>query len=389
MHVESTLQDLKLIPDAPNTLSYLRDLFPGITNILSLDSLPQQLFKTQANYLNSLELPLCLQSVVVGPAVNRYICFNENDTKTVLFLPKQEVIYDPEPFWLKMLPTACTNFSNEVNRLIDSEFIFTRGSMSFAHFLSGELGSLLTLDRIVKPDVPIHLPFAKKWHYELFKFFGIKRRIVTSLDNITSNSAYNIAIAKYHVLDHLEEYQGLSISRYFAQKILARRCIEDCNTDFLIPNSRILWLTRHNYERSYSIPHRMLNFVEAHAKLTSRFEIEFCNPEEYSIETISRKVYQSRLLICESGSLFMNYLLFASRFTKIIQLAPQHCLGPTWSFYNINNMQWYWPVLSHLQFFEGSNQVQFNRKYGSPWNVPSTYDIDELSRLIAHFDKRG
>ena len=390
MRIESELKALNACGNNSISRVKLTKLFKGIDNVISCDSHPADIFKTQSNYLNSLSLPEYIESVVLGPAISRYICFNQNDTKSVLYLPQQNLIYDPEPYWLKMLPHACTRFSSHNSfDLIDSEFIFSRGSMSFAHFLSGELGSLLALDLTVNPNVPIFLPFAKKWHHDILKFFGIKRQIVTSLENINSGCAYDVGLSKLHVLDHLEEFQGLCISRYVAQMMLAQKYITTMNNDTcLSPPARILWLTRYNYEKQYSLPFRMINFQEAKEKLSSRFNIEFCNPEEYDIDIVSQKVYSSSILVCESGSLFMNYLLFASRFTKIIQLTPQYCLSPTWSFYNINNMQWYWPVLSHLHYFEGLNRPQLNRKFGSPWNVPSIYDIDKLGDLIANLEKR-
>lgn len=383
MRTETCLSHMQSVYGSASSKTRLCDLFVGLPNVISSDKIPKGLFKTQSNYLGTLELPEYLEAKVVGPAICRYICFNQNDTKSVLYFPDENLIYDPEPYWLKKLPSLCTSFSScHKPPQLEGEYIFSRSSMSFAHFLSGELGSLLALDQLVKPGVPIYMPYAKKWHYDVIKFFGINRQVVTSLKKIDSGLVHDLKVSNLHLLSHLEEYQGLCISRFKAQTNLAKKCISPSKYGPYVSGPRILWLTRYNYEKSNGLPFRMINFLETQKLLSSRFDIEFCSPEEYDIESIASKIYHSTLLICESGSLFMNYLLFASRVTKIIQLTPQYCLGPTWSFYNINNMQWYFPVLGHLSFFEGENSPQINRQFGSSWNVPSSYNIEGLSVLI-------
>ena len=389
MRVDSDFESLNALSGSLEGNSRPCDLFVGLENVISSAKHPDGLFKTQSNYLRSLRLPDSLQHKVVGPSVSRYICFNQNDTKSVLYFPDSDSIYDPEPHWLKMLPRACTAFSDNVTQtFMDAEFIYSRASMSFAHFLSGELGSLLALDALVSNDVPIYMPFAKPWHLALIKFFGINREVCTSQTSLRPGLIQDVKISKLHLLAHLEEYQGLCISRYKAQTILARKFISP-TTHFdreRVP-SRILWLTRNAYESSNHLPARMVNFLEAKNSLASQFNIDYCNPEDLDINVIASRVYNSSIVICESGSLFMNYLLFASRSTKIIQLTPQYCLGPTWSFYNINNMQWFFPVLSHLHFLVGRNAQQTDRQYGSPWNVPSVYNVAELSSMITRLMK--
>lgn len=361
----------------------IRQVFRGIDCIHpDLSALPVNLYKTQSDFLRALTLPSFIRFAKADPIKLRYIVFNRRDTKTILFSLASNIIYDPEPYWLNMMPRDLLEFSPYYGAKYDEPCIPVRASMSFAHFLAGELGSLLVADRVIPKEVPILMPHANRWHIEILEYFGISRNVNIALDDIAPGKAYDLRINRPYIFEHLMEYEGICIARFNALKRLAADFALSSN-QFTTDTRPIVWLTRAEYELVNNLTVRTINFNELQIHLSDNFPIDFCNPEQLPIQVVAAKIYQAKLIICESGSLFLNYILFASHNTKIIQLTPKYCLGPTFSFYNVNNMQWYWPVLNHLWFFEGNNTKQFKRQYGSPWNVPSSYDPAELASLIA------
>ena len=361
----------------------IKQIFGGIDCIHpDLSALPVNLYKTQSDFLRALTLPSSIHLAEAAPINLRYIVFNERDTKTILFSVPSQIIYDPEPYWINMMPRNILGFSQYCTAKYDEPCIPVRASMSFAHFLAGELGTLLIADRILPKEVPILMAHAKPWHIEILDYFGISRDVNVGLEHIAPGRAYDLRVNRPYIFEHMMEYEGICITRFNALKRLAKAFALNPQ-QFTADASPIVWLTRAEYELANNLPVRTANYNELHSHLSDVYQIYFCNPEQLPIREVAAKIYQAKVVICESGSLFLNYILFASRNTKIIQLTPKHCLGPTYSFYNINNMQWFWPVLNHIWFFVGNNTKQFKRQYGSPWNVPSSYEPAELASLIA------
>lgn len=309
--------------------------------------------------------------------LSRTIKFGAADSKSIIF-NQYNLLYDITPHWLRHLPQSFTNVGN--SRSLDQElsgFFFSRANLSFSHFVATDLAQMIILDRYLPQHVPIAMPWITPWQQSLMRFFGISRKVVLFSDTSKNQLFTSVSFTNSYAIEDICEYEGLHYCRTVAQSLL-----QSSHSMTNSPRPLIIWLGRHFYEQSRGLPPRIQNLRDM-VPLMKDYSVLYIDPSVHSLEFVARFVYSASLLISESGSHFINYLIFSNPNTPIIQLAPNGTLTPTWSYYNVNNMQWYYPVVSHLYFYAGINPIQTRRQYGSPWNVPSRYDPLKLSYLIS------
>ena len=335
-------------------------------------------FKTQIDFLQSLEIRHTFRIAKQVDYLARTIRFGSGDSKTIV-CNDNGILYDIVPHWLPYLPQGFTDTSCKWS--LDQEFsdcYFSRANLSFSHFAATDLAQIIIADRSIPQEIPIIMPWLTSWQNSLLSFFGITRRIIPLCENNGTQSVSTVKLTDSFAIEDLFEYEGLHFCRVAAQTLLQSK--SKIVADSYKP---IVWLGRNVYERSRGLRPRVLNLDDL-VNIMKEYSIVYVDPSSHSLELIAKLVYSASLIVSESGSQFINYLLFSSPNTPIIQLSPNGTLGPTWSYYNVNNMQWYHPVMSHLYFYGGNNPPQAQRCYGSPWNTPSTYDPLGLSQLISN-----
>ena len=335
-------------------------------------------FKTQIDFLNSLEIRHTFRIAKQVDYLARTIRLGSADSKTIV-CSANGILYDIVPHWLRYLPQGFTDTSCRWS--LDQEFsdcYFSRANLSFSHFVATDLAQILIVDRSIPQDIPIIMPWLTSWQKSLLRFFGITRRVIPLLESSGSQSVLTVKLTDSFAIEDLFEYEGLHLCRIAAQTLLQSK-------NEILDNSYkpIVWLGRNVYEKSRGLGPRVLNLGDL-VNIMKEYSIVYVDPSSHSLELIAKLVYSARLIVSESGSNFINYLLFSNSNTPIIQLSPNGTLGPTWSYHNVNCMQWYYPVLPHLYFYGGNNSPQVQRRYGSPWNTPSTYDPLGLSQLISN-----
>ena len=334
-------------------------------------------FKTQVDFLRSLEIRHTLKLAKKVSFLTRNLRLGGADSKSLIY-NQDGIIYDIVPHWLRYLPKSFvdTFYRWELDHEYSNCF-FSRANLSFSHFVATDLAQIIIIDRVLPKDVPIVMPWLTSWQKSLLDFFGITRKLILSSQAASNQSVQSLSFTDSYAVEDLCEYEGLSYCRNAAQSLL--KVFSNTANDSSQP---ILWIGRYAYEKKRSLTPRITNMREMNSILKSHSAI-YIDPSEYTLSFVARLVYNSRIIISESGSHFINYLLFSRPGTPIIQLAPNGTLKPTWSYYNVNNMQWYHPLIPQLYFYGGDNPVQFQRRYGSPWNTPSRYDPSGLSQLIS------
>lgn len=335
-------------------------------------------FKTQRDFVRSLEPRTTIKCASKVDYLTRTIRFSDADSKTIIF-NKHGLLYDIAPHWLRHLPESFTNTvgSTALEEKF-SECFFSRANLSFSHFVATDLPQILIANRLLPHNVPIVMPWLEPWQKSLLEFFGITRRVFTFPQNSNNNPFITVGFTSSYAIEDLSEYEGLHYCRAIAQSQLQAT---NCNNSYY--ERPIVWIGRHSYETSRGLKSRVQNLRDI-VPIMKAHSILYVDPVMHPLESVANLVYNASLVISESGSHFINYLLFANSTTPIIQFAPHGTLTPTWSYYNVNNMQWYHPVASQLYFYGGTNPLQSNREYGSPWNTPSTYEPLGLSRLISY-----
>ncbi len=129
------------------------------------------------------------------------------------------------------------------------------------------------------------------------------------------------------------------------------------------------------------MPNRLLNFTEL-VPILKRYNITYVDPSELKLRDVAQLIYRSKLIISESGSQFVNYLLFAKHGTPVIQLVPSECLSPTWSFHKVNCMQWFRVLMNQIYFMPGRATDSKARDMRQNHNTPAAYDAGNLDMLI-------
>jgi hypothetical protein len=333
-------------------------------------------FKTQIHFLDSLRARDSLQLADQVNYSTRTISFGSADSKSIVW-NSHGIIYDIAPHWLRCLPHTFTNITqSQYNTQAFSNCFFTRANLSFSHFVATDLAQILIVDKYLPSDIPIVSPWLTEWQRSLLNFFGVQRKAITIVPRFQAYQVIDASFSCSFAIEDMHEYEGLVYCRNLAQSLLP---VHDLS--FRSNHQPIVWLGRHHYEKSRGLPPRILNIRDL-MPLLKRHSIIYLDPSTCSLQCAADLVSNAKLIVSESGSHFINYLLFAREGVPIIQLSPCGCLGPTWSYYNVNNMQWYYPVKSHLYLSEGMNHPQTQRRYGSPWNTPSSYDPHVLEQLI-------
>ncbi len=354
----------------PTELREKLDAFPH----LPYSKLP---FKTQIDFLNSLRTRDTLKLASGALYWTRTIRFGSADSKSIIW-NRDGFVYDIAPHWLRFLPKSFTDTTRcQPSTQQFSKCFFSRANLSFSHFVATDLAQIIIADKCLPADVPIISPWLTSWQKSLLCFFGIKRRVKTMVSSSMHQQVFEAGFTDSYVIEDLNEYEGLHYCRSIAQGLLPPQ-------DNLLDEryQPIVWLGRYHYEKKWGLPPRTTN-LSALVPLIKARSIIYLDPIMCTLKSVANLVSNAKLIISESGSHFINYLLFARPGVPIIQLSPCGCLAPTWSYYNVNNMQWYYPVKSHLYFYEGINLPQKGRRYGSPWNTPSAYDPLGLDLMIS------
>jgi hypothetical protein len=336
-----------------------------------------QCSKTQKNFLNALRQRDAFKQANNMDMVFRNIRFSDTDSKTLVINSKGN-IYDINPHWLKAFPIEYKSLEASIECVnIIEPCIVTRANLSFSHFVATDLAMLLIQHLFTDISIPLVTPWLTEWQEALLKLYKIKnRRIIVISDSRSYNRIFDIKCNSVSILEDLREYEGLTICRTHAQQQIWKRSKRTRSSI-----KTMIWIGRMVYEKRNGMEKRILNFERA-KELISRYSMVYIEPSQMQFSVIVDIIQDADIIIAESGSLFINYLLFSRLGVPIIQLTPKGCLGPTWSYYNINNMQWFRPVINQIYFFEGRNPTEPPRKYGSPWNRPSVYDFKKLEQLI-------
>lgn len=334
-------------------------------------------FKTQIDFIRSLKVRSNVKCAKQVDYLTRTIRLGNADSKSIIS-NSHGMLYDTVPHWLHYLPQNFTNIASM--SALDQEFskcFFSRANLSFSHFVATDLAQIIIVNRFLPQDVPIIMPWLTSWQKSLLAFFGIIRRVITFRESCKTHQFLSVSFRNSYALEDLCEYEGLSYCRAAAQSLLK-------TTNHTISNSDrpIVWLGRHLYEASRGLKPRIENLRDM-VPIMKMHSVVYIDPSAHTLDFVANLVNSAALVISESGSHFINYLLFSNPNTPIIQLSPYGTLSPTWSYYNVNNMQWYHPVISQLYFYVGNNPIQTHRQYGSPWNIPSKYDPFGLSCLIS------
>ncbi len=334
-------------------------------------------FKTQIDFLNSLRARDALQLADQVKYSTRTISFGSADSKSFVW-NSHGIIYDIVPHWLRCLPHTFTDVSRSQHNTQEfSNCFFSRANLSFSHFVATDLAQILIVDKHLAADIPIVSPWLTAWQRSLLNFFGVRRKIITLASSSQAQQVLDASFSCSFAIEDINEYEGLLYCRNLAQSFLTAH-----DHSFGSDQQPIVWLGRHYYEKARGLTSRIAN-IRALLPLLKTHSMIYLDPSTCSLQCAVDLVSNAKLIVSESGSHFINYILFARPGVPIIQLSPCGCLGPTWSYYNVNNMQWYFPVKSHLYFYEGMNQPQAHRRYGSPWNTPSSYDPNGLEHLIS------
>ena len=368
----------------PSTISEIVNcdlLQANVNNSASLfpqSAYSQAPFKTQVDFLRSLEIRHTLKLAKKISFLTRTLRLGGADSKSLIYNQNGN-IYDIVPHWLRYLPKSFVDTSYRWEPEHEySNCFFSRANLSFSHFVATDLAQIIIIDRVLPRDVPIVMPWLTSWQKSLLSFFGITRRVIPIFENTGAQSVLSVKLTNSFAIEDLFEYEGLHFCRRAAQTLLKSK--NEIVDDTYKP---IVWLGRNIYEKSRGLRSRVLN-LGALVDIMKEYSIIYVDPSSHSLDFIANLVYSASLIISESGSNFINYLLFSNPNTPIIQLSPNGTLGPTWSCHKVNNMQWYHPVMSHLYFYGGNNPPQVQRCYGSPWNTPSTYVPSGLSKLISN-----
>jgi hypothetical protein len=334
-------------------------------------------FKTQIDFLNSLRARDALQLADHVNYSTRTMSFGSADSKSIVW-NSNGIIYDIASHWLRRLPHTFTDVTRSQHNTQEfSNCFFSRANLSFSHFVATDLAQILIVDKYLASDIPIVSPWLTSWQRSLLNFFGVQRKSITLAPGSQVHQVLDASFSCSFAIEDIHEYEGLVYCRNLAQSLLP---VHDFS--FSSDQKPIVWLGRYHYEKSRGLPPRILNIRDL-MPLLKMHSMIYLDPSTCSLLCAADLVSNAKLIVSESGSHFINYLLFARQGVPIIQLSPCGCLGPTWSYYNVNNMQWYYPVRSHLYFYEGMNQPQTQRRYGSPWNTPSSYDPLVLEKLIS------
>jgi len=335
-------------------------------------------FKTQIDFLNSLRVRDALQLADQVKYSTRTISFGSADSKSIVW-NSDGIIYDIAPHWLRCLPQNITDVTQSLHNTLEfSNCFFSRANLSFSHFVSTDLAQILIVDKHLGADFPIVSPWLTAWQRSLLHFFGVRRKVITLSPGSQAHQVLDASFSCSFAIEDINEFEGLVYCRNLAQSLLPVHDLSSGSNE-----QPIVWLGRHHYEKARGLPSRISNIRDL-LPLLKIHSMIYLDPSTCSLQCAAHLVSSAKLIISESGSHFINYLLFARQGVPIIQLSPSGCLGPTWSYYNVNNMQWYYPVKSHLYFYEGMNHTQMQRRYGSPWNTPSSYDPLDLELLISN-----
>lgn len=307
---------------------------------------------------------------------------SETDSKDIFISPDFKLIYDAKPQWLGHYINAIKALELRSCRrnYLRSRCCVPGGLLSYSHFAGRNLAPFIVFGSSI--DLPYVLPFARSWQQSIIDTYSTSTKII-HLD-ATDQILPNILLAGFEdswLFEELMDWENLLLARGQLTNITARL---DSNRNLSKPGhygSDSLYISRLRYEVLCSKLPRTLNWPEI-LSILSFLDFKAIFPEAISISSLIGKIHNSDLIICDSGSAFINYVLFASSSTRIIQLSPIGALQQGNSFNLLSPLQWYLPVANQIIFFPSCQKTEVSDIDSFRWNEPCSYNTRKLSELV-------
>jgi len=306
------------------------------------------------------------------------------DSKDIFISPDFQLIYDAKPHWLTPYLGPISSLSGVKNlpQYHRSNCCVPGGLLSFSHFVGRNLSPFILFGSSL--GLPYILPRESQWQRRLINVYSPScKTIYFDHSNIVSD---NISIASFRnswLFEELLDWESLLLARAQLPKIVSR-LDADLHQPKRTPPSDRIYISRLRYETLNNKTCRTSNWVELFHRLND-LSFSFIFPENTSIISLLSSLYRSKLIVSDSGSAFINYVLFSSSTSRIIQLVPRTVLAHGTSFNLLSPMQWYLPILPQIQFFPSnfSHSLQSSDRFS--WNDPSSYNAESLACLINSF----
>lgn len=304
-----------------------------------------------------------------------------SDSKDIFISPDLQLIYDAKPHWLPQYIELIKqiDISNPLSRNHIKNVCVPGGLLSFSHFVGRNLAPFILFGSSV--SLPFFLPIYRDWQRSLVDLYsptvnpiGLKRT------SQIGEQMYFCSFQDSWLFEELLDWESLLVARGQLRFIVPR--LE--KTRHLVGDKQIsskIYLSRLRYETLTSQLPRTANWPEIFDVLNKRsFNMVF--PESISFLDVLHKLYNSSVIVCDSGSAFINYVLFASPLTRIIQLTPNGALQNGTSFNLLSPMQWYRPVIEQITFLPSIRNASHLNNGEFSWNLPSRYDAARLVELL-------
>jgi hypothetical protein len=339
------------------------------------------LSREQSEYICSLK-PRSEMKAIKGSFYQITFINSGADSKDIFISPDFRLIYDAKPHWLTDYIAALKSLGLEqypIDTILEG-FCVPGGLLSYSHFIGRNLAPFIVFGSYI--DLPFALLVKQRWQEVLVSKYSSTARIVKPSEVRCLRT--NILMARFSsswLFEELMDWEGLLLARSQLGKISKNLNDSRHPAEKEEQRSPYIYISRLRYEILNNRETRNINWSEILFTLTSlKFNVIF--PEVMEIDRVISLVYNSRLIVCDSGSAFMNYVIFASSTTRIIQLSPNDALIPGRDFNLLSPIQWYLPVANQTIFFSSERKPAGRANNHNKWNMPATYNVNELSELV-------
>jgi hypothetical protein len=298
---------------------------------------------------------------------------SDYDSKDVFVSNDLKLVYDAKPWWLRQY---LDDISIIDRYLVEGAPEFSSGAVpgslsSYSHFTGRNLLAIYYYSLYLK-DAECYIPRKyKPWQGELtdlFTFTNAARLVNTDTKRSLHNNIFTSrAICRFSdcwLFEELDDWICLSaLKEIYLQLQVEKASICDPTQNKERPEK--IYLSRSKYELSAGKSPRVENFKEIEQCLRQEnFSVLY--PETMHQKEISNIVYGAKIIVCDPGSCFMNYTLFANRDAEIYQLLPTCLFMESDDWLTCSNIQWYLPRFSQIRFikgiYRGDKSVDWKRK---------------------------
>jgi len=337
----------------------------------------------QVSYLQGLEFTSSLMAAKCD-FVQFSIALNEGDSKDFFLSHDLRILYDADPQWLSPYIPLFQDIQQHYEKRFDvSNIAACGGLLSFSHFCGRNLFGITVCSEL-GIDLPILLPFKRKWHIDLIELFSGTRTYYENNLIVKKLNTPEIRIFSCKSSWVFEEPKNWD-SLYQLRNLLKPKAhiMKSCQKSRGVVN---IYLSRYRYEVLNNIPGRVSNALNV-CKIAESHGFKLIFPEARKISVVKEMLQKADFILCDPGSLFMNYMLFSHNNAKIFQLIPEPWLKERKSRLFNSQFQWYLAMVDNIIFIPSNPEPDLDHLAGDQLvpDIPLCYNEKKIEAIFSEF----